>query len=279
MSESEPVVLRSTANPIVRHLIRLRDNRYRRKAQRVIVDGWRETAQAIESGLTLFGLYVSENGVEGNDATVTRVLEQSTTSGKCCLVSDAIMEKISYGESSRGVVAEFERPDWGLDRLALPESSLVLVLDKIEKPGNIGAVFRCADAAGIDAVLLSDCYDVFNPNALRNSLGAIFRVPTASGTQSEIADYLLGQDFRVLAARVESSTDLWSMEWHGRVAVVLGSEADGLGDRWRFIADRNGGRHALDGVRIPMAGKVDSLNVSVSAAVIAFEATRRRREI
>ncbi|TWU58126.1 TrmH family RNA methyltransferase [Rubripirellula reticaptiva] len=283
MTESAPVVLRSAANPTVRHLIRLRDNRYRRKSERVIVDGWRETAQAIESGMKICGYYVSESDADidsaNEDPAVARVRKHPAAAGKRMLASDAIMEKIGYGDSVRGVVAEFQRPDWGLDRLKLPESPLILVLDKIEKPGNIGAVFRCADAAGVDAVLLSDCQDRFNPNAIRSSLGAIFRVPNASGSQEQIADFLTAENFHVLAARVESSTPFWSVPWAGRVAIVLGSEADGLGDRWQTILDGQGKQQKIDGVRIPMAGKVDSLNISVSAAVITFEAIRQRTNV
>ncbi len=280
MNESDPVVLRSTANPTVRHLVRLRENRYRRKSGRVIVDGWRETAQAIESGMQIRAYYISESEVGGAtdplDPAIMRVREHPAAAGRCMLASDAIMAKIGYGDSVRGVVAEFEIPDWGLDQLRLPETPLVLVLDKIEKPGNVGAVFRCADAAGVDAILLSDCQDRFNPNSIRNSLGAIFRVPSASASQSKIAEFLSRENFRVLAVRVESSTALWSTSLGGRVAVVLGSEADGLGERWKTIVDSDGNHSAIPGVRIPMAGKVDSLNISVSAAVIAFESVRQR---
>ncbi|WP_146459597.1 TrmH family RNA methyltransferase [Rubripirellula tenax] len=285
MTESGPVVLRSTANPTVRHLIRLRENRYRRKSDRIIVDGWRETSQAMESGLTLCGVYVREEGADdlsGTDEEAqSRVVDRANAVSKKVFVSDAIMEKISFGQSPRGVVAEFERPDRGLDRLKLPKSAFVLVLDQIEKPGNVGAVFRCADAAGVDAILLSDCQDPFNPNAIRNSLGAIFRVPTATGTSESIAKYLAHGGFSVMGARVESSTPFWSVSWAGSVAVVLGSEAHGLGERWKTIPQYVDGKLTGDhisvpGVRIPMAGKVDSLNISVSAAVIAFEAVRQR---
>ncbi|QDT02847.1 23S rRNA (guanosine-2'-O-)-methyltransferase RlmB [Rubripirellula lacrimiformis] len=278
MSESAPVVLRSPANPTVRHLIRLRENRYRRKADRVIVDGWRETAQAVESGMDLCGFYTSESDpLNPDDSAIQRVLNHPAAAQKQNWVSDGILEKISFGQSNRGVVAEFVRPDWNLDRLALPPQPLVLVLDRIEKPGNVGAVFRCADAAGIDAVLLSDCHDPLNPNAIRNSLGAIFRVPTAVGSESQVAQFLSAKGFRVLAARVESSTPLWSTRWNGPVAVVLGSEADGLGERWKTIPSADGKPDPVPGIRIPMAGKIDSLNISVSAAVIAYEAIRQRQ--
>lgn len=276
MTTSKPVVLRSAANPTIRHLIRMRDNRARRKAGRVIVDGWRETAQAMHAGLKMCGIYLPESQAiqaeVATDPAVASILEQAKASGKITWVSDSIMQKIGYGQSPRGVVAELEQPSVSLEQLELPSSPLVLVLDQIEKPGNIGAVFRCADAAGVDAVLLCESQDRFNPNAIRSSLGCVFHVPSAHGTLSELESFLVRRSIRVLAARVESSTPLWSADLSGPLAIVLGSESGGLGDRWR-----SAGGIPVEGIKIPMAGHVDSLNVSVSAAVIAFEANRQRR--
>ena len=182
-----------------------------------------------------------------------------------------MLEKIGYGQSSRGVVAEFEQPQRTLEMLALPKTPLILVLDQIEKPGNVGSVFRCADAAGIDAVILSDVCDLFNPNAIRSSLGAVFRVPAAVASAEQTLDYFVQHQIRVLAARVESSIPLWESDFVGPLAIVLGREAQGLADRWQNV-----GSSPIVGVRIPMFGAVDSLNVSVSAAVIAYEAIRVR---
>lgn len=274
MSESKPVVLRSGANPKVRHLQRMRDNRLRRKAGRVIVDGWRETAAAIDAGLALCGIYIDESlSWPGpvDDPVAAHVLNKAD-SEKVLRVSEAIMQRIAYGQSPRGVVAEFEQPLRTLDRLSLSSVPLVLVLDRIEKPGNVGAVFRCADAAGVDAVLLCDSHDAMSPNAIRSSLGSVFHIPFASGSESELVEFLAANSIRIVAARVESSTPLWGANLDGPVAVVLGSEKDGLGDRWRKV-----GGVVVEGVAIPMSGRIDSLNVSVSAAVIAFEVTRRRQ--
>lgn len=274
MSESKPV-LRSTANPTIRHLLKMRDNRARRKAERVIVDGWAETSQAIDAGLQLCGIYLPEvvAGGSGDDLPVSaeRVL-QAAPGDLVTRVSPSLMEKIGYGQSHRGVVAEFERPNWSLERLRLPDSPVLLVLDQIEKPGNVGAVFRCADAAGIDAVLLCDCCDLFNPNTIRSSLGSVFHVPSAAGTQGELGQFLTQHGVRAVAARVESSQPLWDADLAGPLAIVLGSEAEGLGDRWRRVGDSN-----VENISIPMGGKIDSLNISVAAAVMAFEVDRRRR--
>ncbi len=276
MSDSNPIVLRSTANPTVRHLVRMRDNRARRRAGRVIVDGWRETARAIEAGLQLCGVYLTESSPScDSDDSGDRasVIDAATRLQKRQIVSAGVMEKISYGQSARGVVAEFVQPRRSLADLALPESPLLLVLDQIEKPGNVGAVFRCADAAGVDAVVLCDgrC-DLFNPNAIRSSLGAVFHVPAAEADLQQTTEFLANSALRVLAGRVECSQSLWETDLQGPLAMVLGSEAEGLGDRWLRL-----GNQAIESVRIPMVGKVDSLNLSVSAAVIAFEAARVRQ--
>ena len=183
------------------------------------------------------------------------------------------MARIAYGESSRGVVSEFVQPDHSLEDLSLPANALVLVLDSLEKPGNIGAVFRCADAAGVDAVILcGGGSDIYNPNAIRSSLGTVFQIPTAVGSETEVARFLCDQKIRPLAARVESSDELWATDFSGSIAVIVGSEANGLGERWQHDANNV----VIHGVRIPMFGKVDSLNVSVSAALVLFEARRQR---
>ncbi len=275
MSAPKPIVLRSTANPTIRHLVRLRDNRARRRAGRVLVDGWRETIQAVNAGLPLLGLFVPESSEDPRRSTdpATRDLAQAAASaGQLHWVSDAIMPKIAYGDSHRGVVAELQPPERTFQDLSLPSHPLLMVLDRIEKPGNIGAMFRCADAAGVDAVLLCDSGDLWNPNAIRSSQGAVFHVPSCTGSQVDIAKFLESRSIRLIAARVESSQLLWETSLQGSVAILLGSESHGLGQRWQQVEGRG-----IEGVRIPMAGNVDSLNVSVSAAVILYEAVRQRR--
>lgn len=277
MSDSEPTILRSSANPKVRHLLRMRDNRARRRAGRIIVDGWRETSQAIKAGLVLRGIYLPHDtptrADEAADGDVQCVLTASSDRLEPHWVSESLMKKISYGQSSRGIVAEFEQPHRDLNDLSLPPNPLILILDQIEKPGNVGAVFRCADAAGVDAVILCENgSDAFNPNAIRASLGAVFRVPSASVNQEHLVEFLINRGIRPLAARVQSSESLWAADLSTPLAIILGNEATGLGDRWARL-----GQHAIAGIRIPMLGQVDSLNVSASAAVIAFEVARRRQ--
>ena len=273
MTAPEPTVLQSPANPTVKHLVRLRHNRTRRRVGRVIVDGWRETARAVDAGLELCGVYVSREDLESvqADSQIT-VIDAARASGKLQLVSPAIMEKISFARSSRGVVSEFVQPSRCIQQLRAVETNLLLVLDGIEKPGNIGAVFRCADAAGVDAVIVTgQRSDLFNPNAIRSSLGAVFTMPAAMATEAETAAFLRQREIRPLAARVESSQPLWSADLSPPLAIILGSEAEGLAERWQTLDSK-----PIEGLRIPMFGQIDSLNISVAAAVIAYEAIRRR---
>lgn len=290
MSDSAPVVLRSPSNPVVKHLVRMRNNRARRKAGAVIVDGWRETSQSLAARMTLRGLYYCqpEPSEEANPDTDwrQRVLCNSDAITKSTWVTPSILDKIGYGDSSRGVVAEFERPDTSLTRFgraifkdeSLPPVSqsasskpLILVLDRIEKPGNIGAIFRTADAAGVDGVLICDGGDSYHPNAIRSSSGGVFHVPWAEASLEEAVMFLQSSNARVLAARVEASKSCWVTDYSGCVAIVMGNEADGLQSRWSTF----GGKQT-EGIHIPMAGQVDSLNVSVAAAVLVFAARQAR---
>ncbi|NNE01296.1 MAG: RNA methyltransferase [Pirellulaceae bacterium] len=287
MSRPDPPALSSPANPTVRHLVRMRDNRARRRSGKLIVDGWRETLRAYRAGIELSGLYATKAELDelasanaipsrGNEdepsSANSQLVSHAQQIGALQLVTPAIMSKISYGQSPRGVVAEFTEPDRSLANLRLGPSPLILILDRIEKPGNVGAVFRCADAAGVDAVILSDCScDLFNPNAIRSSLGAVFTVPAASDTTQNISQFLSRCGIRPLAARVESSHELWASDLTGPLAVILGNESNGLANRWQQVDGQE-----IAGVRIPMNGQVDSLNISVSAALIAFEAIRVR---
>ena len=232
----------------------------------------------MQAGLTLRGLYLPQAAGSGGDlpslsSGAASTIAQAAERGRLYRLTPTVLKKIAYGQSPRGVVAEFDQPDRSLDQLRLPETPLVFILDQIEKPGNLGAVFRCADGAGVDAVILCDgSGDLFNPNSIRSSLGTVFSLPAAAGSYDAVQQFLLSHGLRVLAARVESATPLWATDFRGALAVVLGSESEGLGTRWKAIGDT-----PVEGVRIPMQGTADSLNLSVSAAVIAYEAVHRRR--
>lgn len=284
-------ILRSSQNATIRRLQGLRNNRRRRAAGAVLVDGARETRRAVEAGLVLRGFFEQVDAVgrgvaDGVDWRFLR--SHAVARGVYRGVVSELFAKVCYGEASDRCVAEFDAPRDRVEDLPPLAPGLILVLDGVEKPGNVGAVFRTADAAGVAAVLLSDCpSDRFNANAIRGSLGAVFTVPSASGTQAEVSQFLAGEVDEIFAMRVEGSDSLYDVSLRpsgprGRIAVVFGSEAEGLGERWQTWSPRSHteeGRateRSIGGIHLPMAGRVDSLNISVSAAVLAFEAVRQR---
>jgi len=259
----------SSRNPLVRHAIRLRDNRFRQKQRAVIVDGVREIERAIDGGLQLQTLFFSE--ACGPDLSLKQRLVVGA-GGAMVTLSGDLMAQVAYGGNPREAVAIFRQPDdrtlSGLDLGAQP---LVIVMVGIEKPGNAGAIFRSADAVGADAVVLCDARcDLFNPNLIRASLGTVFTVPCAEATQAETIAWLRQGGLTCFAAIVGAERTMWDVDYRGPSAIVVGSEAQGLGTLWR---DWSGG---LVAVSIPMLGAADSLNASVTAAALLFEARRQR---
>ena len=251
-----------------------------------MVDGARETMRAIEAGLEMRAFYepvdaAGESSIQADEIDSAR--EHANKIGVSRGIAPDLFAKVCYGEANGRCIAEFQAPDDAIAGMGPPRPGLILVLDRVEKPGNVGAVFRTADAAGVSAVLLSDCpSDRFNPNAIRGSLGAVFTVPTGSGSQAEVNEYLSKHVDAVYSMRVEGATSFFNVDLRAnRVAIVLGSEADGLADRWMRWGSTDSDSdspQAIQAVKLPMAGLVDSLNVSVTAAVVAFEAVRQRAE-
>jgi TrmH family RNA methyltransferase len=184
-------------------------------------------------------------------------------------VSKAVFEKIAFGHRADGVLAVAVKPGRPLERLKLPAGPLVAVLEGIEKPGNVGAILRSADGAGLDAVIIVDGgTDLFNPNTIRASLGTVFTVPLAEATSQEAAVWLREKGVRLFAARVEGSLAYTEADFTGPCALVFGSEAMGLTASWSG--------DLVTTVRVPMRGIADSLNVAAAAAVLFYEALRQR---
>jgi len=266
----------SSRNPLVRHAIRLRDNRFRQKQRAVIVDGVREIERAIDGGLQLQTLFVSE--ASGPDWSLQQRLVAAAGGAVATLTGD-LMAQVAYGGNPREAVAIFRQPDdrtlsgLNIGGLALGAQPLVIVMVGIEKPGNAGAIFRSADAVGADAVVLCDARcDLFNPNLIRGSLGTVFTVPCAEATQAETIAWLRRGGMTCFAAIVGAERTMWEVDYRGPSAIVVGSEAQGLGPQW------SGWSGGLVAVSIPMLGAADSLNVSVTAAALLFEARRQRMD-
>jgi TrmH family RNA methyltransferase len=212
--------------------------------------------------------FVCESLLAGPDARLT-LDQQLAREIPLQPVSETVFEKLAFGQRAEGLVAVIHIPSLALGALVLPDRPLVVVVEAVEKPGNLGAVLRSADGAGADALIASSPRtDLFNPNAIRASAGTIFSLPLAAATTAETLAWLDERDVRVVTARVDGDAIYSDVDLTGPLALVLGTEAEGLSEAWR------GPRTTA--VRIPMLGAADSLNVSVSAAILLYEARRQR---
>ena len=252
-------LLTSGQNPKIKDLLQLETKSRERKARGLfVVEGRREYERAVAAGWETETLVVREGEPEAAQADF--------------LVSAALYEKIACRGGTEGIVAVLRMQERTLDSIPLSPAPLVLVLERVEKPGNLGAVLRTADAAGVDAVLVCDpLTDLWNPNLIRASLGAVFSVPTAACTSQEAYAWLSAHGISILTAQLQDSRLYYDTDMVRPTALVFGAEDTGLSDFWRKRADAH--------IRIPMAGAMDSLNVSVSAAILAFEAVRQRNPV
>lgn len=268
MAEPGRPLLTSTANPRVRSAAALRERRERDRTGLTLVDGARELRRALEAGVRVKEAFVCEPLLAGVDARVVLDLLRATQAD-VQPVSEPVFEKLAFGERAEGVVAVVATPALDLAGLTLPDDPLVVVVEGIEKPGNIGAILRSADGAGADALIVAGPRtDPFNPNAIRASAGTIFSLPQAAAPTADVVAWLRDRGLRIVAARVDADRLHTDADLTGPLAVIVGSEAHGLSAAW------NG--PDVTAVRLPMLGRADSLNVSVSAAVLLYEARRQR---
>ena len=270
----------SAQNPKVRNLLLLQEkSRARREQGLFVVEGRRELEHCLEAGFRIRTLFVcpelagegwpvvaghDDTNIPGHDTNVIPGL-----TGNLVEIPEALYRKVAYRESTEGIIAVAEVRDRKLDDLELPENPLVVVLEAVEKPGNLGAVLRSADAARADAVIVCDpLTDLYNPNLIRASLGGVFTVPVACATSAETIAWLRRNGIRILTAQLQDSSWYYDVDMTRGTALVMGTESTGLTGIWREAADAH--------IRIPMLGRLDSLNVSVSAAILLFEAVRQR---
>lgn len=258
----------STANPRVKAAARLRGRRERDRQGLTLIDGVRETMRALSGGAVLREVFVLPEVLLEQEARALaeRLAEESVPIVE---LGREPFEKLAYGDRLDGVVAVAETPPRTLEELILPPEPLIGVVEGVEKPGNLGAILRTADGAGVNAVIVADtATDLFNPNIIRASIGTVFAVPVAVASSGEVLEWLQRRDIGIIAARVDASIDYTDADYTGAVAIALGSEARGLSDAW--------GAFARASVKLPMLGVADSLNVSVTAAVLFYEALRQR---
>ncbi|MEX2547446.1 MAG: RNA methyltransferase [Chloroflexota bacterium] len=259
----------STANPRLKAAVRLRGRRERDEQGLTLIDGVRETLRALSGGAVLREAFVAPEYCTDLEclALLERLREESVPIWE---VESEAFAKLAYGDRVDGVVAVAETPIRRLDDLILPPEPLIAVVEGVEKPGNLGAILRTADGAGVDAVIVAEsATDLFNPNIIRASLGAVFAVPVSVASSGEVLAWLRDKGIAIIAARVDGSVDYTEADYSGAVAIALGSEARGLSDAW--------GELARASVRVPMLGVADSLNVSATAAILFYEARRQRR--
>ena len=269
----------SAQNPKIKHLLALQEKSRLRKAEGLfVVEGVREVARALDAGYQAENLFVCPEIFEAGEGTehdALNALMQGEATGRCgespliVEIPAPLYEKIALRGSSEGILAEMRVKSHRLEDLSLPENALVIVLESIEKPGNLGAILRSADGAGADALIVCDpLADVYNPNVLRSSLGALFSVPTAVCSSEAAIAFLQKNKVQILTAQLQDSKPYYDVDMTGPTALIIGSESDGLTDAWRTAANRH--------ILIPMLGKMDSLNASVSAAILLYEARRQR---
>jgi TrmH family RNA methyltransferase len=258
----------SRQNPRVKDAVRLRVGRERQQRGRFIIDGGRELSRAIAAGVRCLEAFVCDQLC--TSAVCRDALDAIRAAGvETFEITSDVFAKLAFGDRDDGIVVVAETPRRRLQDLRLPPNPLVAVLDSLEKPGNVGAILRAADAAGIHAVILADGRtDLYNPNTIRASLGTVFRENVCAATSAAAIEWLQSQKLAVVAARPDAQISYSDVDFRHGAAVVLGSEAHGLTDVWH-------GPH-ITPVRLPMLGIADSLNVSTTAAVLFYEALRQR---
>lgn len=252
----------SAHNPFFRHCLQLRDNRKRKRAGQFLIDGVVEIQHAINAGIEVQDFIVSPSCVDADFGPLAEEIPVR-------VLSDSLLSKLSYGQVHAQPIALAKTPELPLQALKLDACSLILVLDRTEKPGNLGACLRSAAACGVTAVVLTDpICDPFNANAIRASRGTMFRVPVAICGRDELIALARTQSLPVYAARVDAKHTLWNLPLDRGAILVFGNEAEGLSDDWQQQVVRD--------FTIPMSSAADSLNLSISAAVTLYEARRQR---
>jgi TrmH family RNA methyltransferase len=254
----------STQNPKIKSLLSLEKPRERRKQGLFVIEGKKEIRMALDAGYKIGNLFFCDEIITPDE------LQTLGTDDKLIIpVSSEVFDKIAVRENSGGVLAVAEQKLHGIEKIKLSSNPLVLILESVEKPGNLGAILRTADAAGVDAVIICDSQtDFYNPNVIRSSIGCVFSTQIASATSEETIQWLLANKISIYNTYLQASKPYHMVDYRKPSAIVMGTEATGLSDLWVKGVHTN--------IIIPMQGKIDSMNVSTAAAVVVFEAKRQR---
>ncbi len=259
----------SLQNPLVKKVLLLKEkSRERQKEGLFVLEGQREFELAVKAGyeiqtVFIYDTIISEADVMASTRTL-RVLPQLIS------VSREVYQKMAYRTTTEGVLAIVKSKPHQLEELQLQnKTSLILVAEAPEKPGNIGAILRTADAANLDAVIIANPRgDMYNPNIIRSSVGCVFTNQIATGSTSEIIDFLKANGIAIYCTALSASIRYTEVDYTKAAAIIVGTESTGLTDEWLHNSTQN--------IVIPMQGEIDSMNVSVSAAIVIFEALRQR---
>ncbi|MBU0488956.1 MAG: RNA methyltransferase [Bacteroidetes bacterium] len=258
----------SSKNDKIKTLQRLISKSHDRRSEGLFVcEGTREIIQAIQSGYHVEEIYKAPEILKKQDSV--SIFSALPVDIITFTITSDIYNKIAYRENSGGILAVLKPSEHSLTNIPLPENPLILVIDQVEKPGNLGAMMRTAEAAGISAILICDSKtDLYNPNVIRSSLGCVFRIPIAVCSIEEAGNFLRKNCARIFLTDLEAAISYLDADFSGPTAIVAGAEATGIRSEWRKLADQS--------IIIPMNGEHDSLNVSASTAIVLFEAVRQR---
>lgn len=253
----------SAANPKVKFLRSLMEKSRERKSNNLFVaDGWKEILMAFEAGYSAESIFFRKGFSPDDVSLIANDLE--------CFETDTdLFDKLSYRDATSGAIGIFNAKTLTLDDIKLSEKPLILIADEVEKPGNLGAMLRTADATGADAVICCDiATDIFNPNVIRSSVGCVFSVQTVAAERNEVLHWLKKNNICIYTTSLKASVAYTAVSYQPACAIVLGTEASGVNEVWENESNAN--------IILPMLGKNDSLNVSNTAAVVLYEALRQR---
>lgn len=259
----------STQNSFIKELVQLKEkSRLRKKTKTFLIEGLREISLAILGGYKIQTILVNPSII--NEEIIEELLNKSDSEIEIIDISKEVYKKLALRESTEGILAIANSKDLTLSSIKFKNKNpLVIVAEAPEKPGNIGAILRTADAAGVDAIFIANPKtDLYNPNIIRSSVGCVFTTAIATGTTSEIISFLNENNIHMYGAALTTSVEYQTINYKHSSAIIVGTEATGLSDEWLKNTKQN--------IIIPMRGAIDSMNVSVSAAVLIFEAVRQR---
>ena len=257
-------IITSSQNPKIKNILALEKARERQRQNLFVIEGTKELALAISAGYKINSVFFCPEIIDAKTLQTIVSNEQLLIA-----VQQNVFSKIAYRESTGGIIALAEQKQHRLEAFALSSNPLVLVLEAVEKPGNLGAVLRTADAAGIDAVVICDPrVDFYNPNVIRSSVGCVFTNQIASASTEQTINWLGVNKMAIFCTYLKASKPYHEVDYTRSCAIIMGTESSGLSENWI--------KNSTENIIIPMQGRVDSMNVSTAAAVVIFEASRQR---